>query len=327
MNEQQQQAFLTIALMAAFADGVNHESEREQIRRLTELLGSSPATSELPAVYLKVLLRQVSLAAAVAELGSPALRQLAYETAACVCDADGQTTEAERQFLAELAQVLGLDAKVTAPLLGRVEAVAECPLPTAPAAPEPIGLPIAALTARGPAGAAGVSEAEIDRGVLKSAILNGALELLPQAWAPVAIIPLQIRMVYNIGRQYGYQLDQGHVRELLATLGVGMTAQYLEQFGRKLVSGLLDPVGGGLGGQVGKSATSVAFSFATTWALGQVAMRYYASGRQMNASVLRESFQKLLGPGRDLQACYLPEISQQAGRLNPFEIVKLVRGG
>ena len=311
MNEQQQQAFLTIALMAAFADGVIHDAEREQIRRLTELLGSSPASAELPALYLKVLQRQVDLRAAVAGLANPALGKLAYETAVCVCHADGRTCDAERQFLAELAAALGLEAQVTAPLLDQVEAVAEC------------GLPAAVVS---PSGAA-VSDAEVDRGVLEAAILNGALELLPQSWASVAIIPLQIRMVYTVGKQCGYPLDQGQVRELLATLGIGMTAQYLEQFGRKLVGGLFDHVGGGVAGQVGRAATSVAFSFATTWALGQLAKRYYAGGRQMNASVLRESFQKLLGPGRDLQARYLPEISQQAGRLNPFEIVRLVRGG
>lgn len=320
MNQQQQQALLTIALMAAFADGANHEAEREQIRRLTELLGSTPEAADLPAIYHQVLLKRVHLAEVAAPLGSSAYRQFAYETAVCVCDADGKTTDAERQFLSELAQVLGLEKARSEPLLRQVEAVAECPVPPQVAAAQPVNA-LAAL------GAARPSEAEIDRSVLTAAIVNGALELLPQSWASVAILPLQMRMVYNIGKQYGYELDQGHIRELLATLGVGMTSQYLEQFGRKLLGGLFGQVAGGFGKQFGKSATSVAFSFATTWALGQLAMRYYAGGRQMNASVMRESFQKLLGPGRDLQARYLPEISQQAERLNAAEIVKLVRGG
>ena len=52
----------------------------------------------------------------------------------------------------------------------------------------------------------------------------------------MAIIPLQIKMVYGIGKTHGYELDQGHIRELLATLGVGLTSQYLEQTGRKAAS-------------------------------------------------------------------------------------------
>jgi len=60
----------------------------------------------------------------------------------------------------------------------------------------------------------------------------------------MAIIPLQIKMVYGIGKVHGYELDQGHIREFLATLGVGLTSQYLEQFGRKLLGGLFGKVAG-----------------------------------------------------------------------------------
>ena len=55
----------------------------------------------------------------------------------------------------------------------------------------------------------------------------------------MAIIPLQMRMVYNIGACYDYTLDKGAIRDLLATLGVGVTGQYLEDVGRKLLGGLL----------------------------------------------------------------------------------------
>ena len=45
--------------------------------------------------------------------------------------------------------------------------------------------------------------------------------------------------------------DAGMVKEFIATAGVGLTGQYLEQFGRKLVGGLLGSVLGGLGRGVG----------------------------------------------------------------------------
>ena len=74
--------------------------------------------------------------------------------------------------------------------------------------------------------------------------MNGALELLPQSWASMAIIPLQIKMVYGIGRVHGVTLDQGHIKEFIAAAGVGLTSQYLEQFGRKLLGGLLGKAAG-----------------------------------------------------------------------------------
>ena len=85
----------------------------------------------------------------------------------------------------------------------------------------------------------------MDSKILKASILNGAIELLPENLSTLAIIPLQMRLVYQIGQSYGYQLDSGHIKDFLATLGVGLTSQYLEQAGRKLLGGLLGKVGGG----------------------------------------------------------------------------------
>jgi uncharacterized protein (DUF697 family) len=172
-----------------------------------------------------------------------------------------------------------------------------------------------------------VSEAELDRSILNYAILNGALELLPQSWASIAIIPLQIKMVYGIGKAHGVELDQGHIREFLATAGVGLTSQYLEQFGRKLLGGLLGKAGGKTLGKLGGVATGMAFSFATTYALGQVARRYYAGGRQMSTALLRQTFQELLGPAKAMQSRYLPQIQETAGGLDAAKVMALVKGG
>lgn len=316
MNPAQQQAVLTIALLAAFADGTNDDREREAIRRLTESLGAP----ELAAVYQDVLLKRVDLKQAAAVLTESSHRQLAYEMAVCVCDADGQATDAERRFLGELAQLLTLSAGVTEALDREADAVAALTEAAAPAqAPAAVATAAATTTAR-------VADAEMDRSILNAAMLCGALELLPQSWASMAIIPLQIKMVYGIGKSHGYELDQGHIRELLATVGVGMTSQYLEQFGRKLLGGLLGSVAGGLGKALGSTATGAAVSFATTYALGQVAKRYYAGGRQMSTAVLQDTFKTLLGPAQALRAQYLPQIRERAGTLDLRQIASLVRG-
>jgi hypothetical protein len=41
---------------------------------------------------------------------------------------------------------------------------------------------------------------ELEQSILNYSILNGALELLPQSWASLAIIPAQIKMVSHQGR-------------------------------------------------------------------------------------------------------------------------------
>lgn len=310
-------ALLTLALHAAFADGMKDDREREHVRRFAESLGGE--LPDLPRIYQDVLLRRVTVDAAVAALPDLAQRQLAYEIAVCVCDADGRQCEAERAFLADLKSRLGLagDAR-TADVERRADALTDLSPVTPAASSVPAATP--------PAGGKGVDEAALDRSILNYAILNGALELLPQSWASVAIIPLQVKMVYGIGRSHGYELDQGHIKEFLATVGVGLTSQYLEQFGRKLLGGLLGKAGGRMAAGLGRAATGVAFSFASTWALGHLAKRYYAGGRQMNADALRQGFQQMLEPARQMQAQYLPQMRERAAGLDAASIMALVKG-
>ncbi|WP_373974125.1 DUF533 domain-containing protein [Chitinibacter sp. SCUT-21] len=319
MQAQQQQAILTIAMMAAFADGNNDETEREHIRGLAQSLGAS-TSMDLSRLYQDVLFKRVNLPQVCQQLQDPAERQFAYEMAVCVCDADGSTSAAEREFLAQLKSALQLGSAQTSEFETQADHLAQAAYSAYPAAtPAPIPAPNAAPQAR-------VDEAALDSQILKASILNGALELLPQTWASVAIIPLQIKLVYNIGQRYGYELDQGHIREFLSTVGVGLTSQYLEQFGRQLVGGLFGKVGGKWGKTLGGAATGIAFSFASTYALGQVAKRYYAGGRTMSAALLKQSFQDTLGPAKNLQQQYLPEIQRRASTLNASEIMSPVKG-
>jgi len=79
-------------------------------------------------------------------------------------------------------------------------------------------------------------------------------------------------------------------------------------------------------GGIGRAATGMAFSFATTYALGQVAKRYYAGGRQMSTELLKQTFQDLLGPAKQMQSQYLPQIQQKAATLDAGQVMALVRG-
>ncbi|WP_431150705.1 YcjF family protein [Acidovorax facilis] len=325
MNLDQQKSILSIALLAAFADGNKDDAEREEIRRIAQSLAGDAGMADLPRIYQDVLLRRTSVQAAVQALSDPMHRQLAYEMAVCVCDVDGRQTAAEREFLSSLKAALQLGAPQTDAFDREADAivdVAEKAVPLSVPVSAPIAIPVAAAAAA-PSSAL---DAELDKSILNYALLNGALELLPQSWASMAIIPMQVKMVYGIGKAHGVELDQGHIKEFIAAAGVGMTSQYLEQFGRKLLGGLLGKAAGRTIGGLGSAATGMAFSFATTYALGQVAKRYYAGGRVMSTAMLRETFQNLLGPAKQMQSQYLPQIQQKAATLDAGKIMAMVRG-
>jgi len=311
-------AILAIALHAAFADGGKHEAEREEFRRIAEMLAADGDGPDARRVYQDVLLKRVSLDDAAAILTEPGEKHLAYELAVGVCDADGRMVEAEREFLDGLRGLLGLDRAEADEVEREAGQVVEMTEAAAPAS-----VPATASATQAPAT---VDEAAIDKSILNYSILNGALEILPQSWASMAVIPLQIKMVYEIGQRHGVDLDRGHIKEFLATLGVGMTSQYIEQFGRKLIGGLFRAAAGRGVGRLGRTATGMAFSFATTYALGQVARRYYAGGRQMSTELLRTTFQETLGPARQMQQEYLPQIEQKAQTLDMGQVMGMVRG-
>ena len=305
MTEQETRAILSICLMAAFADGTKDEREREQVRRVAATLTGDGAT-DLTAVSRDVLLKQTAVEESAAALGSPELRQLAYEMAVGVCDADEARSAAEIEFLDRLRGALNLSASAIEPFHAQADALAAEPVTVAGAAVSP-------------------QAAELDRMILNYSILNGALELLPQTLATMAIIPLQMKMVYRIGKAHGYELDRGHIKDFLATVGVGLSSQYLERFGRRLAGGLFGTLGGSLGRRLGSTAAGSAFSFATTYALGQVAKTYYAGGRTLDAQRLRESFAALLGEAKTIEARYLPEIRERARTIKPAALLDLVR--
>jgi hypothetical protein len=67
-------------------------------------------------------------------------------------------------------------------------------------------------------------------------------------------------------------------------------------------------------------------SFTTTYALGQLARRYYAGGRNMTTELLRETYQGLLAEAQGLRERYAGEIEQKARGIDPSRIGDLVRG-
>lgn len=311
MTEREKNAVLAIAIHAAFADGAPADAEREQIRRVADGLtgGGIPG---LPSAYQSVLVEKRTVGDAAAAIATPEARRFAYEMAVAVAEADGVRTPAEREFLDRLRGLLHVDAAPAAELEQQTRVLLTTPVaepaatPASPRSPDPAGL---------------------DARILDAAILNGALELLPESLATMAIIPLQMKLVYDVGLAHGYALDRGHVTELLATVGAGVTGQAVEQVGRRILGGILGTIGGGMLGGLGRQAVSSGVAFATTYALGKVAVEYYAGGRRIDAAQLKAVFQRMLEEARGMSGRYSGAIAEKARTIDVSSLASLVKRG
>lgn len=315
MTETERTSILTLALMAAFADGANELAERAELARIAKSLPSGSGANTA-AIYQDVLMKRASVATAVAGLTSEDTRRLAYELCVGVCTSDGVQNADEKAFLADLARHLGFDASSAASgtaLTTQADVLAAAPL-TGISSSEPGG------SSSEPGGTSTMTAADQDRLILNYAILNGALEVLPDSLSTMAIVPLQMKMVYRIGKSYGVELDKSTIKEFVAAAGIGMTSQFVEQIGVRLAGALGKMLGGRmlggmLGGLAGQTMSS-GFSFATTYALGRLAVKYYATGRTLSTQMLKDTYAGLLNEAKGMQGQHLPEIWKKAETVN-----------
>jgi uncharacterized protein (DUF697 family) len=296
LGEQEQKAVLTICILAAFADGSLNELERNEIKRIA---GNFSAGGE--DIYQQAFAGTASLPNAIADLQSPPAKTAAYEMAVCICRVDSALSSAEERFLGQLRDGLKLDPLASAEFQQNAARIPDAP---------PV---IATVPATVPNG--------LDEMIRDRAILAGALELLPNRLATMAIVPVQMRMVYQIGKNFGFDLDLAHTKEFFATVGVGLTSQVVEGYLSRMVSHLARPLVGKFIAGLASQATESAVAFATTYALGQVAKSYYSSGRTLSTAQLRDTFSRMLNDGRSMQSRYSSQIAQRAGSLKISDFV------
>ena len=182
-------------------------------------------------------------------------------------------------------------------------------LPMRPAWPEPWPKrlsPKSPPAGRGP----------VDEFILQQAILTGAIEVLPDRLANIAVLPLQLRMVYQIGQRHGQKLDINQVKDLAATLGLGAAAQGLESVVMGLIGGLAGGLLGGLVGGATRIATGAIITFSATYALGHVAEQYYAQGRSLSKADLQALFARFQDEAKTIYPRVKEQIHGQASTLN-----------
>ncbi len=312
-------ALAQLALHAALADGTLSEPERQLLDGF--VLGMPEPRPSVAAIESDLRARRCSVAELARPFAEPSQRQAAFEMCSAICGADGPATNAELWFLDELRRELGLDVQTAAATGQRVDSIVD----TLPARTVLVG-PSASIPSPAPAPAVAVDGAALDKTILNHALLAGGLELLPDTIAAMAILPVQMRLVYSIGKAHGVQLDRGHIQEFLGVIGVGVASQMLERYAVKLVGGLAGMFLGGFGRGLAGQATESSMAFATTYAMGQAARQYYAGGRRLGAVELKSLFSGLLPQARGLQSGYQQQIHAQGNSLRGADIASLVRG-
>lgn len=285
MNDRDHPPIVTIAFLAALSDGRTTPEEDRELRATLGKLG----IADVDAVAHRGAADLVTLKQVAARLSGDEARRKAYETAVVVCHADGSLNAQETDFLNTLRSALELDARTTEDIDRNAAGLAA--QPAIPAKVE-VG------SGRPP------SDEALDRQILQQAMITGAVELLPDKLATVVILPLQLRLVYQIGQHYGQRLDAGSVKDLAATLGLGAAAQAVEGVLRKVFGGL---VGG---------AAGVAVTFATTYALGHTAKTYYAQGRKLAPGDLKRLFAQFQEDAKTIFPRVKDEMTTQAKSLN-----------
>lgn len=318
MQEQERDPFAAICLLAALADGKQSNAERAQLERIS---GHASDGSQASALTLEQ---------AATMLGTGDERRRAYEMAVSIVYADGGANPAESAFLEGLRAALGTTDEGLGSVQRDVEVLTSSPLAGAipdnshhqqrPDAPRPSQAGIPALS----------HDAALDELIRKQALLCGALELLPQNLASLAIIPLQLRLVHRIGVDFGHKLEAPQIKDLIGAMGIGAAAQVLDGMSRRILGGLGRGVfGRALGGVVGGTAGVAAgagMSFVITYALGHAAKQYYAQGRQLSREDLQALFTRMKGEAESVLPRFQEEIHTLSQRLDLNRVLAAIRG-
>jgi uncharacterized protein (DUF697 family)/tellurite resistance protein len=301
MNTTDHAPLIAIAMLAARADGRTDSTEQQAVDAVVERIGNPDVTR----LAQQVAAGQLRVADLASRLSDDEARRVAYEGALAICNSDGVVNASESAFLEELRTALGFSAASVAEAGKTASALA--------------GAPVAEVHTGTPPGG------PLDDFILQQAMLTGALEILPDRLATVAVLPLQLRLVYQIGQRHGQKLDVNQVKDLAATLGLGAAAQGMESVVLKIAGGIAGGLLGGLVGGAARVATGAVITFAATFALGHVSDQYYRQGRTLSAGDLRALFSRFQQEAKTIYPRVEQQIRAQSSTLNLQSLLQGLR--
>jgi len=267
-NETEVLASLRILSCVAKADGA---TRNEELKCLESCLEGAP----LPAGFtLQGILAETSdLEKQLTLLTSTESREQAFQAAFAMAHTDGQCSIEEQKILDRMCANWNI-TKEQSTLLGRlIREVKDTVLPTN----------IQTVSD------AGKRKSEIQGDTLKYSILSGVLGAFPVPGLSIAtdlaVVAVQVKLVRDIGQRWGHTVDQQAATSILVGLGLGTGARIAVNTLFKFV-----PVAGVVWG--------ASTSFASTWALGEIANQYFESGAKADISTYREAFRKAREEGQ-----------------------------
>ena len=308
MTPTDAEVIITIAAQAAVADGNRSAAELEQISAAATRLGLTNAE----AIVQRAAAAPEDILTLAESLSSDEARRAAYEIAVAVCNSDGVAGDKEITFLQRLSMSLGAGVATA-----EMSAIASVATLTGKVLPPPVS-----NTAQAQPPAPG----ELDAMILDQAILTAAMEVLPDRLSNMAILPLQLRMVYSIGQRHGQQLNAAQVKDLAATFGLGAAAQFMESIVRKTFGGLAGGILGNMLGGASGMAAGAAVSFGATYALGHAAVQYYAQGRQLSTADMKALFTRFQKEAETLYPRVQERIQSVAKGTNLQSVLGTLRG-
>jgi uncharacterized protein (DUF697 family)/tellurite resistance protein len=253
-------AALRVLISVAQADGNFSSDEKDQIKKL--FVGKED-------LFDQALHGDIDMEAELTVIGDDeAYRRRLYRAAYAVVYADGRASTDEVAALRKICADEG-ETTLVAQVLGETMDTLR------------FGsiLPVADPVRR---------RSEIMMDTSKYAVLSGVVGALPvPIFSDALVVTFQTKLVVDIGNYWGQEMDSKGAVTLLGSLGLGVGIRVALNTLAKLVPGWGSAVGG-------------ATSFASTFAVGEVANAWFASGQTMEKDAITTLFKDAKSRGNTL---------------------------
>jgi len=297
---------LKLALMAACADPAPDASAQAQLRQVAEQL-SMGAGENLALALRDILLGRTQIEQLAEPLRRPKVALIAYEMAVCICSADSVHSDPEHAFLERLRIALAMDVRTARSFERTADAVTGVPLQADPGrVPLATGHP--------------VDEGLLVRLVDDYAVLTAALAARAEPLALLATVPIDMKMLYRIGKYYGQELERGQVSAFMCAAGAEPVAQYVEACGQLIIAGAMDR----------PRARSLSYDgvaahrYARTSALGRLA-RLWCSEGEHNDALLQERYTSWYAEAQQGYEARRTEVAERARQTAVNDLLTLVK--
>jgi uncharacterized protein (DUF697 family)/tellurite resistance protein len=245
----------------------------DEMAALSSAIEALPASGDLQ----RYLAESPNFDELLSEVKTPAAREQLWQSAYAMVHADGTASPDEVRLLDKMRSAFQLPEANVSTTTRLMDEAKDTLLPSHI---KPVTDPE-------------LRQKEIGQDVMKYSVLSAVLGAFPVPGIAIAtdlaIVALQLKLVRDVGQYWGHKVDREAAKTLLGGLGLGTGARIAVSNLAKVV-----PVWG--------SAFGATSAFATTWALGKIANRYFESGRTADLKELKKEMKTVEKEGKEAYA-------------------------